>query len=390
VVAEALERPVAGPPLEVMAKGRRRVTILVPDATRRGFLPEVLPELLARLAAAGVPEEGIAVLVACGTHPPVSAAQCAALLGPLPAHVRVAQHDSRDDASLVSVGRLASGLEIRLNRLVVECDLAISVSLVQHHYLAGFGGGPKMVFPGVAGYREIQRNHARVIDLSTFPPRRHPACEPGVREGNPVAEEIAAAAALRPVDLALVMVVGGDERPAWAASGPLEAVFPAACGVVREWYEVEAGPFRRLVVSASGAPVDDTLIQAHKALDAACRFAEPGAEVLFVAACGAGAGSPEMEPFLADPRPEAITARLAQEYVQYGHTTLRIVEKTARVHVLARTELDSELLQRLGMTPVADVEGVFERWREEEAGAVVGVMAGPAVFPKVPAGWGTA
>ncbi len=389
LVAEALERPLAGPPLEALARGRHRVTILVPDATRRGFLPEVLPEILARLAAAGVPEEGIVVLVACGTHPAVSAAACAALVGSVPAGVRVVQHDSRDDTNLVSVGTLAGGLEVRLSRLAVECDLAISVSLVQHHYLAGFGGGPKMVFPGVAGYREIQRNHARVIDLGTWPPRRHPACEPGVLEGNPVAEEIAAAAALRPVDLALVMVAGAEERPAWAAAGPLEAVFPAACAVVREWYEVEAGPFRRLVVSAGGSPVDDTLIQAHKALDAACRFAEPGAEVLFVAACGAGAGSPDMEPFLADPRPESITARLARDYVQYGHTTLRLVEKTARARVLARTELDGELVRRLGMTPVSEVEQVFDRWREEEAGAVVGVMAGPAVFPKVPAGLGS-
>ncbi|OYW04903.1 MAG: hypothetical protein B7X11_02435 [Acidobacteria bacterium 37-65-4] len=97
-------------------------------------------------------------------------------------------------------------------------------------------------------------------------------------------------------------------------------MFPRACEKVREWFEVEAGPFRRIVVAAGGFPTDHTLIQAHKALDAACRFAAPDAEVLFVAACDGGAGSPAMEPFLADPRAAAIVARLAEEYVQYGHS----------------------------------------------------------------------
>jgi nickel-dependent lactate racemase len=233
----------------------------------------------------------------------------------------------------------------------------------------------------VAGYEEIQANHARVIDVASVPPRRHPECEPGIVEGNPVAEEIAAAAALRPVDLALVMVAGARGEAAWAASGPLDEVFPAACARAREWFEIEAGPFRRVVVSANGFPSDHTLIQAHKALDAACRFAEPGGEVLLVASCRGGLGSPDMEPFLADPRPEAIVPMLARRYVQYGHTTLRIVEKTARFRVLARTDLPENVTGRLGMVAVAGVEEVFDQWREEGGDAAVGVMSGAIVFP---------
>ena len=71
--------------------------------------------------------------------------------------MRVVQHDSRDDSSLVEVGTLATGEPVRLNRAAVEADLLIAVSMVQHHYFAGFGGGPKLVFPGVAGYAEIRR-----------------------------------------------------------------------------------------------------------------------------------------------------------------------------------------------------------------------------------------
>jgi nickel-dependent lactate racemase len=382
LVAQALDRPVAGPPLAELAHGSRRITLLVPDATRKVPLPDILTPVLERFKPAGVPPGGVTVLVACGTHPPADLDALARLIGRLPAGVRVIQHDARDPDSLVGVGTLPSGLAVRLNRAAVETDLLVAVSSVQHHYFAGFGGGPKLVFPGVAGYEETQANHARVIDLAADPPRRHPGCEPGVLEGNPVAVEIAAAANLRPPDFTLMLVAGAGGRPAWAAGGPLSATFPLACDRVREWFEVDGGPFRRLVVSAGGYPTDHTLIQAHKALDAACRFAAPDAEVLFVAECGGGPGSPEMEPFLADPRVSAIVERLAESYVQYGHTTLRFVEKTGAFRIVAKTELPGEIAGRLGLRVVADLGVVLARWRQEAPAEPVGLIAGPLVYPR--------
>ena len=54
LVGGVLDAPVGTAPLAGLARGRRRVVLLVPDATRKAFLPEVLPPLLSRLAAAGV------------------------------------------------------------------------------------------------------------------------------------------------------------------------------------------------------------------------------------------------------------------------------------------------------------------------------------------------
>jgi nickel-dependent lactate racemase len=381
-IANALDRPAVGASLLELSRGTRRVVILVPDATRKAALPEVLPLVLERLALAGVATQAITVLVACGTHPPATGAELGALLGPLPGGVRVVQHDASAEESLALAGTLPTGLSVRLNRRILEADLVLGISAVQHHYFAGFGGGPKLVFPGVAGYEEIQQNHGRVIDLSVRPVRRNQACEPGRITGNPVAEEIAAAARLRPPEMVLLMVMGATGTPVWVEAGPLEAVYPPACAQVREWFEVEAGLYRRVIVSAGGYPSDHTLIQAHKALDAACRFAADGAEVVLVAACDGGAGSPAVAPFLADPRPEVLISRLAERYVQYGHTVLRFVEKTARVRVLAMTGLDDELVRRLGMRPVPDLAAIIDRWRTEDPHEPVAVMAGTAVYPR--------
>lgn len=190
-----------------------------------------------------------------------------------------------------------------------------------------------------------------------------------------------AAASLRPPDLSLLLVEGAEGRPGWAATGSLATVFGAACRQAAGWYEVSAPVFERMVVSAGGAPVDETLIQAHKALDAACRFVVPGGEVLFLAACEGGAGSSAMSPFLADPRPEAIIASLAVHYVQYGHTVLRLVEKTSRFRVHLVSHLPEEVQRRLGFVPADSPGSVLGRWRDEAAGGEVGLMPGPPVYP---------
>jgi nickel-dependent lactate racemase len=384
LVAEAVDLPLAGPTLTNLAGGVGSATIVVPDATRSAALPQVLPPVFARLREGGVAARRTTVLVACGTHPAAGPKRLGEIVGPLPEGVSLVEHDSRDDTSLVAVGELRPGLKFRLHRSAAACDLLITVGTVSHHYFAGFGGGPKMVFPGVAGHAEIQANHALVLESTSGDSwRRHPACGPGCLEGNPVAEEIARAAELCPPAMAICLVPGRDGGVAGASAGPWRQAFDAAVARVRAGFEVAAGePLELMVASAGGGPSDATLIQAHKALDAACSFLAPGGELLFLAALDRGAGSEAMVPFLDDPRPGTILGQLAEGWVQYGHTTLRLVEKTERFRVRLCSGLEEGLARRLGFDPAPDPEAVAEEWRSLRPGARVGVMASRAVYPR--------
>ena len=95
-----------------------------------------------------------------------------------------------------------------------------------------------------------------------------------------------------------------------------------------------------------------------------------------------GLGSLDMEPFVEDPAPERILSRLSKGWVQYGHTTLRLVEKTSRFKIRLCSNLDPGTARRLGFDPVADPEQILDRWRREFPGATLGVMAESAVFPR--------
>jgi nickel-dependent lactate racemase len=381
LAANALDAPLSGHGLEDVARGRSSAAVVVPDATRKASLSEVLPVVLERLRRAGIGGTSIVVVIANGTHPRVGPQAVASLVGPIDPAIEVIEHDSRA-SDLVEVGELRPGVPLRLHPVVVESDCLVTVGTVRHHYFAGFGGGPKMVFPGVGGYEEIQANHGLVLDLNEGRKGRHPRCEPGVLEGNPVAEEIIRAAELRPPDFALCLVEGREGGVAWAAAGPWQAAFHAAIEKVRGWFEVtEKEPFALMVVSAGGRPTDSTLIQAHKSIDAACRFLQPGGELLWISALDEGLGSEEMRPFVENPRPDEIIDKLKSGWVQYGHTTLRIVDKTSRFLIHLHSTLDREVSDRLGFYRVADPDAVLGDWRARYPGAQVGVLAGAAVYP---------
>jgi len=382
LVSRAIDFPVGGPPLRDLAECSREAVIVVPDATRHASLPGVLPTIINRLLAAGIEAGCVTVLVACGTHEPAPDHEIAELLGDLPLGVDVRQHSSREPAGLVEVGELRPHIPLHLDHQAVTTDLLITVGTVRHHYFAGFGGGPKMVFPGIAGHDEIQANHSLVLRRSGGVVERHPGCEPGVLEGNPVAEEIARAVDLRPPDFAICLVPGRSGGIAWAVAGPWRQAFEAAVAQVREWYELPTERYDHVVACGGGRPGDSTLIQAHKGLDAACRFANPGAEVIFVAELGEGSGSSAMEPFLSDPQPTSILRRLDEGYVQYGHTTLRIVEKTSKYRVYLKSLLDPEIACTLGFIPVENLDEIAQRWRAENVEDRVAVMAEEPVWPR--------
>ena len=383
LLSRAVDYPIDGLTLRELASKRGSAVIVVPDATRRVCLPGVLPVILNRCLAAGISADSITILVACGTHPPAPQNEVATLLGELPHGVGFRQHSSRESAELVEVGELRPGIPLELDREAAQTDLLITVGAVRHHYFAGFGGGPKMVFPGIAGHDEIQANHSLVLRRAGAGLERHPGCEPGVLQGNPVAEEIARAADLRPPDFAVSLVPGRRGGIAWAGAGSWRKAFDSAVEMVREWYEIPSERYQHIVACGGGRPGDSTLIQAHKGLDAACRFAEPGAEVVIAAELADGPGSPAMEPFLADPRQASILDRLGEHYVQYGHTLLRILEKTATYRVFLKSSMDREAAIRLGFNPVDNLAEIADRWRREGASDCVAVMAETHVWPRI-------
>ena len=154
----------------------RRVLLIVPDATRTMPLPLFFRQLMAHLLPRGAQPD---VLVALGTHPPLAEPEMLKLLGLTAAQkaaaypgVRLLNHQWDDPAALLTLGvlpaaemgaltrgLLTADVPVTLNRLILDYDHLLICGPVFPHEIAGFSGGNKYFFPGIAGAEVIDFTH---------------------------------------------------------------------------------------------------------------------------------------------------------------------------------------------------------------------------------------
>ena len=180
--------------LDPLALDGRRVLVIIPDGTRTMPMPMmfgVLEETLGPRVAA------LDYLVALGTHQPMSDQQLSRLVGRTVAggrvdRSRIFNHRWDDPATFVTLGTIpaseiaaltgglfARDVEVSLNRLILDYDHLIICGPVFPHEVAGFSGGHKYFFPGIAGQGIIDFTHwlgaiitsAEVIGTSRTPVR---------------------------------------------------------------------------------------------------------------------------------------------------------------------------------------------------------------------------
>jgi nickel-dependent lactate racemase len=223
----------------------RSVCVVVPDGTRSCPLPLLLSAVHGALIGRVT---RLTVLVALGTHAPMDEAHLAAMLG-YPAGglderypgMAVLNHAWWDPDTLVSLGvipservaelsdgRLVQAVDVRLNRAVVEHDVALIVGPVFPHEVVGFSGGNKYFFPGVAGPEIIDLSHwlgalitsAAIIGTRGITPVRALIDEAASMIGS---ERLALCVVAQSGTGALHAATFGDTQSAWASAADVAA-----------------------------------------------------------------------------------------------------------------------------------------------------------------------
>lgn len=256
-VREFVVRSLAGADLD-----GHSVCVIVPDATRTCPMPLLLAAVHEALHGRAT---RVTVLVALGTHAPMSDIQLAACLGGPYAGFTVLNHEWWKPETFVTLGdigaarvaelsegRLTEPVRVALNRAVVEHDVCLVVGPVFPHEVVGFSGGNKYFFPGVAGQEIIDFSHwlgALITSADII----------GTRGITPVRALIDRAAAMIPSRrLALCLVVRSGTSDLHAASfGTPEDAWAACAGVSAETHvRYLDAPVRR-VVSVVPVKYDD-------------------------------------------------------------------------------------------------------------------------------------
>lgn len=154
----------------------KRLLVIVPDGTRSAPIAlffRLLYELL------GEQVEALDYLIALGTHRPMSGAAIDHLVGVEASErarrfpkSRVFNHEwwrpdtffeagtvEADEVVALSHGLLHEPIAVRLNRALLDYDETLILGPVFPHEVAGFSGGAKYLFPGVAEAEVIDKTH---------------------------------------------------------------------------------------------------------------------------------------------------------------------------------------------------------------------------------------
>jgi nickel-dependent lactate racemase len=214
--------------------------VLIPDGTRTMPMPLMVETLEREL---GPRVDALDYLVALGTHSPMTDAQLTCHLGREVSNGRagtrrVFNHRWNDPATFTHLGtipaneidvlthgRLRQDIPVALNRLVVEYDHLLICGPVFPHEVAGFSGGTKYFFPGIAAADIIHFTHWLGALITSYEII-------GTAE-TPVRAVIDRAAACLPTPASLLALVVthdgiagmycGDTRDAWRQAATLSS-----------------------------------------------------------------------------------------------------------------------------------------------------------------------
>jgi hypothetical protein len=165
-VRAALAAPIGHEPLDRLVGPSSRVTIAVDDpaippvdtdpATLKGQIVSTVLEELSRL---GVRPENVTVLIAIALHRKWTERELARTLGDdlvyRLGYRRLRHHDAEDPADQLHLGETERGMEVEVNRAVVESDQLIYVNVSW----TPFNGGWKSVGVGLSTFRSIRYHH---------------------------------------------------------------------------------------------------------------------------------------------------------------------------------------------------------------------------------------
>ena len=283
IVRRAMESPIGSPRLRELARGKNSCVLIISDHTRPVPSRDIIPNMLRELRE-GSPDIDLTLLVATGFHRGTTQEELRHKLGEeLAENLKIHVHDCRDSAQNVQIGVLPSGAPCVINRLAAETQLLIAEGFIEPHFFAGFSGGRKSVLPGICDEKTVLGNHrSSFIDS--------PRARTGILDGNPIHEDMLAAAKMAGLRYIVNVVIDEEKRTLAAFAGDPELAHRRGCEFLSHYCEVKARPADLVISSNGGAPLDQNIYQCVKGLTAAEAACAPGATIIMCAECGDGHG----------------------------------------------------------------------------------------------------
>lgn len=344
-----------------------RLSVIVSDKTRLCGYGKFLPWIIEAAEKKGFNRKDISFLIAYGTHPMQTGNESMNAYGEIFNDYHFIHHDCDDSESMITLGTTRAGTSVTVRKEVVDSEAVILFGAISHHYFAGYGGGRKLIFPGLASRDSIYNNHKLFIDFEAK--MLHPGCQSGILKGNPVASDLEEIDSFFPDKIIISGILNKSGEVTRLIIGRSYNDFVEACNTYDSFYRKKGGKLYDLVIaSAGGYPKDINFIQAHKSIHNAASFVRDGGTLILLGECRDGLGNEQFINIFDNGREEAVKA-LGKHYSGNGGTALSTMAKTERIRIFMLTSLSDSICRKMGITPVRpeDIDTIYRSVTGEKA-----------------------
>lgn len=280
LIDDAFLRPIDSDLLHKCVRGGRKTLIVIDDYTRSTPVRTILPRLIDELNAGGVKREDTIILVALGTHRPMTGEEMTQKLGAeIVRSYTVLNHNFSDESQLDFLGETESGTPIFVNKLAKEADFIIGIGQIVPHRVSGFSGGGNIIQPGICGEVTTGKTHWLAAQFT--------GREILGKVENPVKSEIEAVAAKSGLKWIVNTIQDGSGKLVHAVAGDPVQAYRVGAARSHAVYSC-ALPSEADIVVADSHPFDSDLWVASKGIYASELAVKQGGGVILVSPCFAG------------------------------------------------------------------------------------------------------
>jgi len=355
-VVRAFNNPIASKPLRQLVKGAAKVVILADDNTRLTPTDKIIPVMLDEMNAAGVKDTQITVIIALGTHRFMTGQEILEKFGKeVVRRVTIKNHDYKNPAALIDLGKTPNGTSVWINREVYEADFKIGIGSIVPHHIPGFAGGAKIVQPGVSGEDTTAETHL----LSVRAPRSYLGVEV-----NPVREELNKIARQIGMNTIFNTVLNRQGEVVGAFFGDTVEAFDEGVKLSKEVYAVEIPEEADIVISSSH-PCDLEFWQAHKTQYPSDLAVKAGGTIIIVTPCYEGVAVThsdilEITHYSAEALRKKVEAKQVHDEVAAALAIAWAQVKERESVFLVSQGIGPENARKLGFTHFGTVQAAFD------------------------------
>jgi len=245
----------------------------VPYKGRSGILWPIIERLLAK----NISNDRILILVATGTHRPLTEKELREMLDTrvFDYKIPIKNHNCQDKNNLAYLGKTSRGSSVYINQDYMAADIKILTGLVETHFMAGASGGRKSICPGLIGEESIYIFHGAPMLAS-------PKASDLIIDGNPCHQEALEIAKKAGADYILNVTLDQGFKITGVFAGDLEEAHKQAVNKIKKNVAIPIEKEYDVVITHAGF-VGINHYQGAKAAVVAIPALKPNGKLIMIA-----------------------------------------------------------------------------------------------------------